>query len=950
MRCCVVEVCVEQGSEDSTGTAVQMESLTLQLMLESEEAWGRTPTTVIALRRTRDTPVCINIRNNPAPAQWCPPAHLSHHTPDKLALQAAAVASAPVFVHATAPQLDLSFTNTTYSLLMAQLFGTDDTHTPPTEQPTVPEQAVSWCLLLSVQRSAWELTEEQAPALARTATLPDRLPATYTAQLEDATVLFVSEEGERSWLSGQLQEVTVWEARAGHEAKEVMNGAPRFAAEAEAAALPVLSVLCGFGVEENTDQIELLFRELAYRYHVGSMWVLRVQEFLVPTQEPPEQMTERPPLITKLHLELQHVSIHHQPILHPAAVLLHVSSAQLETTIVDSCPEVVLWLGLDRAEGYMAREATALAGVLGEGRRAHKARMCDVLGEAGVVQLARLTDVEATVTVGEQAPGLDVDVRNPKGGELKLSLCADSCGVLVQLATHWIDAVDVGGQVLAEPLSPSSGLEQSMLIALLGDIDPLAFAAQDTAQQHGTAQHSAATEAPFVIDDFYQRRQPREESHARHAGAGIGGGWLVEPLICDDYFNTRHADNEARKGLGVLGELDAAVGYPRLVSRLTLTNLNLCVELYGGFDWADQLPDVDAFMPMPDTDSAAGEEPPPSPSSPSVLLGRDPSTMLRIDLRGAMVRYWEFEPRQQHSWRLVASVQELELYDCLCKSAWKKFLTRSRRGGEMQSSRAMVRVELDALHPDSDKLVEDWCFKLSLVPLKLNIDQDALDFLIAFLSFEADLIESQEDELSLPPQIFFQSFELSALHVCIDYKAKHFDVVSTLPGFLLTYLALTTRIASSRFCAGQAAGRSLRGACESVVSGGDGAQLRASAAHWGVGLGGCGHRSAVCVGALHMGRAAAQVRSVSAADPVRIQRGLWHVRLDLPPHVRRAISAQGGAARHRLLRLEGVVRGDVSGCTHGSHSTDRFGARARHCHPRATAPRLQHLPGRSRPL
>lgn len=88
----------------------------------------------------------------------------------------------------------------------------------------------------------------------------------------------------------------------------------------------------------------------------------------------------------------------------------------------------------------------------------------------------------------------------------------------------------------------------------------------------------------------------------------------------------------------------------------------------------------------------------------------------------------------------------------------------------------MLRLEIDALHPDLGKLVEDWNFKLELVPLKLNIDQDALDFLVAFLSFEAEFLENEDDTLAQTPPIFFQSFELSSLQVCIDYKAKHFDL------------------------------------------------------------------------------------------------------------------------------------------------------------------------------
>merc|ERR1711865_185543 len=99
-------------------------------------------------------------------------------------------------------------------------------------------------------------------------------------------------------------------------------------------------------------------------------------------------------------------------------------------------------------------------------------------------------------------------------------------------------------------------------------------------------------------------------------------------------------------------------------------------------------------------------------------MGRDKSTMLRLEIVDVMARYWEFEPRQEHSWRLVAMVHDVELYDCLSKSTYKKFLTRSRRFGEQHGSRAMVKVELGAVHPDRDSLIEDWDLKLSFVPLK----------------------------------------------------------------------------------------------------------------------------------------------------------------------------------------------------------------------------------------
>jgi len=105
------------------------------------------------------------------------------------------------------------------------------------------------------------------------------------------------------------------------------------------------------------------------------------------------------------------------------------------------------------------------------------------------------------------------------------------------------------------------------------------------------------------------------------------------------------------------------------------------------------------------------------------------------------------------------------------KSSWKKFLTRSRRFGELHGQRPMVVMELDAVHPDLGMIVEDWKLKLRFVPLKLNVDQDALEFLIAFCSY-APPVEPSVDDVP----VFFQKFELGTMHLCIDYKAKHIDI------------------------------------------------------------------------------------------------------------------------------------------------------------------------------
>ena len=112
-----------------------------------------------------------------------------------------------------------------------------------------------------------------------------------------------------------------------------------------------------------------------------------------------------------------------------------------------------------------------------------------------------------------------------------------------------------------EPLSQAESpnpMAESMLVSLLGDIDPFAFAPTGAPPEHAVPVTAEAL--PFVIDDFYEpvhhQTQPiRNRQRSSSTGGVVTSGWLEEPRINDDFFNTRHVDSEALKGLGGLVEL-----------------------------------------------------------------------------------------------------------------------------------------------------------------------------------------------------------------------------------------------------------------------------------------------------------------------------------------------------------------------------------------------------------
>ncbi|KAF7363504.1 GP-PDE domain-containing protein [Mycena sanguinolenta] len=128
--------------------------------------------------------------------------------------------------------------------------------------------------------------------------------------------------------------------------------------------------------------------------------------------------------------------------------------------------------------------------------------------------------------------------------------------------------------------------------------------------------------------------------------------------------------------------------------------------------------------------------------------------------------------------RTFATVKDLEILDHIKTSTWKKFLTELRsdsRGNVRETDSNMVRVELRSLHPVPGHSSEEARLRAKILPLRLYVDQDALDFLKKFFSFK--------DPHSAPPaesepgkgDIYFQLAEIFPVDLKLDYKPRRVD-------------------------------------------------------------------------------------------------------------------------------------------------------------------------------
>jgi len=149
---------------------------------------------------------------------------------------------------------------------------------------------------------------------------------------------------------------------------------------------------------------------------------------------------------------------------------------------------------------------------------------------------------------------------------------------------------------------------------------------------------------------------------------------------------------------------------------------------------------------------------------------------------------------------------EIEVLDWLPSSTWQKFLTFDTDQPREENS-SMLTVIYETILSASDNLRFPMTakFKLACLPVRLNMDQDALEFFVNFFSPTSILTPTPSPTPTptptaptppptapTPPQeeIIFHTCEVKSLHVKIDYKPKRIDYSNLRSGNTLELLNL----------------------------------------------------------------------------------------------------------------------------------------------------------------
>lgn len=217
-----------------------------------------------------------------------------------------------------------------------------------------------------------------------------------------------------------------------------------------------------------------------------------------------------------------------------------------------------------------------------------------------------------------------------------------------------------------------------------------------------------------------------------------------EPIeIKDNYFSLPHGKTDLLK---------APDHFPNAEYRYTLKELTIVWHMYGGSDFSDtpvQQKPVETEVVMSRKMKDYGEY----VTEPSIRftskgssvdripwiqrggVGRDHNTLMELQLTKVRFQHETYPGHTEQASRQVLIISDAEIRDRLSDSKINKFLYQySSENMPKQTNSNMVYIKALHKRPDPSVKTEECSLRVSLQPLRLNIDQDSLFFLKKFFT------------------------------------------------------------------------------------------------------------------------------------------------------------------------------------------------------------------------
>ncbi|KAI9817195.1 MAG: autophagy- protein 2 [Pycnora praestabilis] len=167
-------------------------------------------------------------------------------------------------------------------------------------------------------------------------------------------------------------------------------------------------------------------------------------------------------------------------------------------------------------------------------------------------------------------------------------------------------------------------------------------------------------------------------------------------------------------------------------------------------------------------------------------LTRSQRHKMAFELKGVSIDVVLFAPNSGETQSSIdIRVRDFEVFDHVPTSTWKKFATYMQDAGERESGTNMLHLEILTVRPIPDLAASEIVLKATVLPLRLHVDQDALDFVTRFFEFKDNGITVKTSRLEVP---FLQRVEVNSVRLKLDYKPKSVDYAGLRSGHTTEFM------------------------------------------------------------------------------------------------------------------------------------------------------------------
>jgi len=167
-------------------------------------------------------------------------------------------------------------------------------------------------------------------------------------------------------------------------------------------------------------------------------------------------------------------------------------------------------------------------------------------------------------------------------------------------------------------------------------------------------------------------------------------------------------------------------------------------------------------------------------------LQRSKHHKITFELRGVCVDLVSFPPGSGETQSSIdIRVHDFEIFDHVPTSTWRKFATYMQDAGEREIGTNMIHIEMLNVKPVPELAAAEIVLKATVLPLRLHVDQDALDFITRFFEFKEDSAPTHTSPSDVP---FLQRVEVNSVKVKLDFKPKRVDYAGLRSGHTTEFM------------------------------------------------------------------------------------------------------------------------------------------------------------------